>query len=90
MAKQAGLSDVALETIKGMGSGGLDERQEAVVAYVDALTKSVQVSDEVFDRVKKFFSDSEMLELTVSIAGFNTVTRIVVGLDVGEMNGKSL
>lgn len=68
----------------------MGEKQEAVVAYADALTKNVQVPDEIFNTAKKFFSDSEILKLMASIAGFNTVTRIVVGLDVGEMNGKSL
>jgi alkylhydroperoxidase family enzyme len=90
LAKQAGVSNDALEAIKGAGSGGLGEKQEAVVAYADALTKNVQVPDKIFNAAKKFFSDSEMLELTASIAGFNAVTRIVIGLDVGEMNGKSL
>jgi alkylhydroperoxidase family enzyme len=79
-----------LEAIKGSGAGGFNEKQAVVWKYVDALTGSVQVPDEVFSEVKKFFSDLEMLELTASIAGFNTVTRIVVGLDVDELNGKSL
>lgn len=79
-----------MEAIKGSGAGGFNEKQAVVWKYVDALTGSVQVPDEVFSEVKKFFSDLEMLELTASIAGFNTVTRIVVGLDVDELNGKSL
>lgn len=72
----------------GSGSaGGLTERQVAVVAYTDAMTREVVVSEEVFARVKGFFSEREVVEITATVAAYNCVSRFLVALDVGEKNG---
>lgn len=90
IAREAGLGDEALRSVKSLSGEkqGLDERQSAVMDYADAMTRDVKVGDDVFGRVRAFFEDQQMVELTVSIAGFNTVTRVCVALDVGEKNEK--
>ena len=52
------------------------------------MTKDVRVPDEVFDVLKAEFSDKEVVEITATVAAYNCVSRFLVALDVGEMNGK--
>ncbi|KAH8811369.1 putative 4-carboxymuconolactone decarboxylase [Xylogone sp. PMI_703] len=91
IAREAGVSERGLQTIHNKDATdttGLDSRQAAVLRYADAMTKTAVVPEEVFDTVKRFFTEKEMVELTASIAGFNTVARFCVALDVGEKNAR--
>lgn len=67
---------------------GLTERQAAVKAYADAMTRDVAVPDGVFARVRALFDDKEVVEITATVATYNCVSRFLVALDVGERNGK--
>jgi alkylhydroperoxidase family enzyme len=67
-------------------NGPLDARHIAVLAYTDAMTLSVAVSDHVFDQLKLHFSEREVVEITATIAAYNCVSRFLVALDVGEKN----
>ena len=68
--------------------GRLSERQRAVLAYADAMTIGVKVSDDIFARLKKSFDDRETVEITATVAAYNCVSRFLVALDVGEMSEK--
>ena len=76
----------------GIGGGvqesgeGLSEVQWAVVAYTDAMTKEVHVPDEIFAKLKRWFGEQEIVEITATIAAYNCVSRFLVALDIGEMN----
>jgi len=93
LAKAGGVSDEGLKLLgeenpAGNGNGaGLTEEQWAVVNYTDAMTRDVAVKDEAFDELKKYFSAKEIVEITATIAAYNCVSRFLVALDVGEMNG---
>ena len=74
LLKKAGLGDEGIETVrtaeagrKGRdGEGGLSERMWNVMRYVDAMTKEVKVSDEVFEAVKKEMNDErQVVELSM-------------------------
>jgi alkylhydroperoxidase family enzyme len=54
----------------------------AVLAYTDAMTEQVQVSDEAFAAVTKHFDSREMTELTATIAAYNLVSRFLEALQV--------
>ena len=68
------------------GEGQLDERQWAVIAYTDAMTRDVKVGEDIFERLKMWFSEREIVEITAVVAAYNCVSRFLVALDVGEMN----
>ncbi|KAJ9637778.1 hypothetical protein H2201_004213 [Coniosporium apollinis] len=70
------------------GQGPLDDKHFAVLAYTDAMTLDVKVPDLVFDRLKREFSDREVVEITATVAAYNTVSRFLVALDVGEKNAQ--
>lgn len=69
--------------------GGLNEKQRAVLAYTDAMTIGVKVSDEIFGELKKRFSEKDVVEITAAVAAYNCVSRFLVALDVGEMGEKN-
>lgn len=69
----------------------LDEKYLAVLAYTDAMTNTVEVSQDVWNQVRGFISnDREMVELTTTCAVYNCVSRFLVALDVGEVGQWSI
>lgn len=77
------------EDISHDDHGGLSEEQRAVLAYTDAMTIGVKVSDEIFGELKKRFSERDVVEITATVAGYNCVSRFLVALDVGEMGERN-
>lgn len=61
----------------------LDDRQQAVVAYTDAMTKQVTVPDELFAVLQRVLEPHEIVELTVTVGAYNMVSRFLVALEVG-------
>jgi alkylhydroperoxidase family enzyme len=53
-----------------------DEKERAALEYADAITLSDQdVSDELFSRVRRFFDDDALVELTAVIAWENSSSK---------------
>ncbi|KAH7055973.1 AhpD-like protein [Macrophomina phaseolina] len=99
LAAKAGVGRAVLEwlllkedvdAIGAEGVAGMGEREKAVVRYTDAMTKGVAVPEGVFDGLRAHFAEREIVELTTAVAAYNCVSRVLVALDVGEMNGKKL
>ncbi|EXJ71860.1 uncharacterized protein A1O5_04361 [Cladophialophora psammophila CBS 110553] len=77
-----------LSQLHPAGQGALNDRQWAVLRYSDAMTKDVSVPDEVFDELRRLqFNEQEIVEITLTCAAYNMVSRFLVALDVGEANG---
>jgi 4-carboxymuconolactone decarboxylase len=89
VARQAGLGDDQIAAI-GLGGGGagggsgagLTPAQWAALAYADAMTMHVTVPDEIFQALRAHFDDRQVLELTVTVAAYNMVSRVLVALAV--------
>lgn len=62
----------------------LSAAQRAALAYADWMTKNVRVPQSVFDAVKAHFDDQQATEITITVATYNMVSRILVALDVEE------
>ena len=60
-----------------------DATERAVLAYTDAITDDIKVSDAVFAGVRKLFDDRQMVELTGTIAAYSFVSRFLVALEIG-------
>ncbi len=95
LARQAGLGDEQIAAIgvgglsgAGAGPGGtvdsvtLSPPQWAALAYADAITMHVTVPEEIFSAVRSHFDDRQVLELTVTVATYNMVSRVLVALEV--------
>jgi len=58
------------------------DRDRAVIAYADAMTRDIRVPDAVFAAVHASFPEQELVELTITIAGYNMVSRFLEALDI--------
>ena len=70
--------------------GGLTKDQWVIIAYTDQMTRGVEVDAGVTEALKGFLSETQVVELTAVIAGYNCVSRFLVALDVGESNDKAM
>ncbi len=59
-----------------------DEKQRALLAYTDAVTRDIDVPDAVFVDVRKHFSERQVVELTMLIGAYNMLTRFLKALKV--------
>ncbi|GAA5156270.1 MULTISPECIES: carboxymuconolactone decarboxylase family protein [Amycolatopsis] len=85
VAKDEGLG---VEQIGALRTGGdvsvLDARQRAALAYTDAMTRDVTVPEELFRALGEHFDEQQVVELTVTVAAYNMVSRFLVALEVGR------
>jgi alkylhydroperoxidase family enzyme len=70
-------------------SKSFDERERAVLAYTDSVTRDVRVPDPVFAEVRRHFDDRELVELTATVAGYNLVSRFLVAMQIDQEPPKS-
>jgi 4-carboxymuconolactone decarboxylase len=62
-----------------------DEKELAVLDYADAMTRTpVEVTDELFDRVRAHFDEAQLVELTAAIAWENWRARFNWAFDIGS------
>src|SRR5438034_6053573 len=56
------------------------DRERAVLAWTEAVTNIQQghASDEVYERVRKFFTEKELADLTLAIAAINGWNRLAI------------
>lgn len=73
------LADWASSTVFGA-------RERAVLAYVDAMTRDVDVPDAVFGALREHFNEREAVELTVLVGAYNLHTRVLKALRVDPEN----
>ena len=59
-----------------------DAREQAVLAYTDAMTRHVHVDDAVFAEVARDFTPSLLVELTATVAAYNMVSRFLEALQI--------
>ena len=102
LAAKAGVSRDVLKQVLEVDQGiekdriwKMDEIQEAVLRYVDAVTVNVDADDDTWESLRQAFEskgwkERELVELTIAIAGYNAVSRILVPLNVGERNGLAM
>jgi alkylhydroperoxidase family enzyme len=57
-------------------------QQRALLAYTDAMTEKIEVTDDVFDDARQHFSERQIVELTMLIGAYNMLTRFLKALKV--------
>ena len=83
-ARAAGVSEEQIEALGKMDSPGpLPDELAAIVAYTDAVTRDVEVPDDVFEAVLASLGERQVLDLTITIAAYNMVSRVVAALEIG-------
>jgi len=81
---QAGASQEKVKQVERAADSPLyDERERAAIAYAEAMTVTGRrVSDELFARVRRHFSEAEVVELTAAVALENFRSKFNVALGI--------
>lgn len=84
VARAAGMTDSQLAALRGGDPASLDDRQRAALAYTDAMTEKIAVEQPLFEALAPHFDEQQIVELSVTIAAYNMVSRFLVALEVGQ------
>lgn len=83
LALKEGATQAQLDALRDWeGSDAFDATERAALAYCDAMTKQVHVPDDVARAVRDIFPPRQLVELTVTIAGYNCVSRVLEALEI--------
>lgn len=76
-AREVGLTDGEVEALFDLKSyDAFGERDRAVLAYVDAMTRDIEVPDAIFDALRPHFDDRRIVEITVLVGVYNMHARV--------------
>lgn len=84
MAKLAGIKDSQLKTWQeGRIKEAFSDKEQAVIEYAKQVTEDAEnISEELFQRLKSYFSDKEIVNLTLIIGLMNLFNRFNGALKV--------
>ena len=57
-------------------------RDRAILAYADSMTRDVDVPDGVFEKLREFFDERQIVELTILIGTYNMHARVMCALRI--------
>jgi alkylhydroperoxidase family enzyme len=81
---QSGATEDKIRAVEQAATSSLfDETERAALAYAEAMTiTGRRVSDELFARVRKHFSEAQVVELTAAVALENFRSKFNVALGI--------
>lgn len=80
---QVGLTQEQIDNILNWKEAScFDDEEKAVLQYTDEVAAAKDVDDATFDALRKFLSEREVVELTVSIGFYGMVCRTLKALRV--------
>jgi len=84
-ALHAGVGDAAIAALREAGwSEVFYGAQRQALRLTDAMTRDIDVPPALFDAVRAHFDGQTLIDLTVTIAACNMVSRFLVALQVGH------
>ena len=85
IALREGLTAAQIDALPDWSaSDSFGERERAVLAYCDMMTRSIHVDDAVFAEVRHHFDEQLMVELTATIAAYNMVSRFLEAMAIAS------
>ena len=90
-AQEAGLTPRQVAALADWrGSDAFTLLQRAVLAYADAMTQQIDVPDAIYSELGRYFSERQIVELTVLVGAYNMHARVTRALriDVEAAPGK--
>jgi len=83
LALQSGLTQVQLDAIGSWNeSDAFNEEEKAVLSYVDEVEKNIRVPDNIFQALRRYLDDRQIVELTLAIGWWGMLARLFVPLEV--------
>ena len=84
-AKAAGVSDEQIEALRIEPLSSLfTGRERDMLLLTDTMTSDIEVPAALFESVQVHFDAQAMIDLTVTIAAYNMVSRFLVALQIGH------
>jgi AhpD family alkylhydroperoxidase len=90
IALREGLTRAQLDALPEWESADVfDPRERAVLAYCDAMTRTVHVAPEIFAALRAHFDPRAIVELTATVGAYNMVSRFLeaIGIDSADDKG---
>jgi 4-carboxymuconolactone decarboxylase len=82
-ALKEGLTPAQVEALADWKSSDLySDKQRALLAYVDAMTRDIDVPDDVFSTLRAYHTERQIVEITMLIGTYNMLTRFLKALRV--------
>lgn len=79
LGQALGLTDAEFDALQGdyRGSALFDDREKAALAWAEAMTlNTAKHDDNVWQELRRLFSDAEIVEISLSAAMFNMINRL--------------
>ncbi|HEY2987766.1 MAG TPA: carboxymuconolactone decarboxylase family protein [Candidatus Binatia bacterium] len=87
-ALKEGLTEAQVDALENWQESPLFSlRQRSLLAYVDAMTRDIDVPDAVFGGLREHFSERQTVELTMLIGAYNMHTRVLRALKIDPEPG---
>jgi AhpD family alkylhydroperoxidase len=82
-ARRAGLGEDTIAALReAREPPHLDELDRAVLDLADAMTRAIEVPEDLYRRLAERFGPKEMVELVATVAAYNMVSRFLVALRI--------
>jgi alkylhydroperoxidase family enzyme len=89
VARQEGVTQAQLDALPEWPASPLFSATErAALALADAMTRTVQVPEDVFAAARAAFDDRALVELVATIAAYNMVSRFLEALQVRSTDAR--
>lgn len=87
-ARKAGISKAQLESLEHFETSDLfTPRERAILRFARESTERAAVSDATWQDLKQYFDDRQAVEMVMTVAWYNAVVRILLGLDIENEPG---
>ena len=84
-AQKAGVPDEKIAAIRvATLTSMFSAREKCVLQLTDTMTRDIEVSDALYALVKRYFDEQQMIDLLVTVAAYNMVSRFLVAAHVGH------
>jgi 4-carboxymuconolactone decarboxylase len=82
-ARREGVSEAKIGAIRDDSiSDEFNDLERRVIEYTDAVTRDIRVQQGLFDAVSAQLGEQQMVELTLTIASYNMVSRFLVAMQI--------
>lgn len=83
LARRAGVSEAQIAGLPVWERHpAFSEQERAVIRYAETVTRDIRVPDAVWDGVRAFLDEEQMVELTLTVAFYNLVVRFLEPVQV--------
>ncbi|EGI76478.1 carboxymuconolactone decarboxylase family protein [Hylemonella gracilis] len=86
-ARATGVPDAVIEALRLPSIdalAGLNDLQSLALRLTDQMTREIQVEPALMDQLTSSMDERSLLDLVVTIAAYNMVSRLLVALEVGH------